>query len=98
MHITEEIYQQVQSLPEDMAREVLEFINYLKKRRGLPHEPSQEVKKARHVFLHTIQENPEDEVWNDLLFGQSRYDAVSLRHSNPEDIEADKNVAAKAAL
>jgi hypothetical protein len=87
MHITEEIYQQVQSLPEDMAREVLEFINYLKKRHGLPYELNQEAKKGRPVFVHTIQENPEDEVWNDLLFGQSRYDAVSLRNPNPTDHE-----------
>jgi hypothetical protein len=92
MNIADEIYHQIQHLPDGIGREVLEFVHYLKKRHGLIHEPPQNKINTPHGCIHTIRENPEDEVWNDLLFGQSGFDAVSPRrseHSRERKAEGD---------
>lgn len=81
MTIAEEIYQQVQAFPEDMAREVLDFIDYLKKRHGLLHDCARYA-QARQTSTPPGQESVEEEVWSDLLFGPSRFEAVSLHSAD----------------
>ena len=69
MNLAEEIYQRAQRLPETKALEVLDFIGYLETKYGLSHGLAQDSDQA---FTSRIQENPEDEVWKDLLFVGSR--------------------------
>ena len=65
----DEIYQRVQHLPEDMAREVLDFVGYLEIKYELSRERLQDRERVQAPPGH-IQENPNDVVWNDLLFNQ----------------------------
>ncbi len=69
MKIADEIYQRVQHLPDDMAREVLDFLGYLEIKYERSSERLQHRKTAR-TSPGRIQENPNDAVWNDLLFNQ----------------------------
>jgi hypothetical protein len=69
MKIADEIYQRVQHLPDDMAREVLDFVGYLEIKYELSSERLQS-RKTTHTPPSRIQENPNDVVWNDLLFNQ----------------------------
>lgn len=69
MVIAEEIYRRAQYLPEGAAREVLNFIGYLEQQYELPNDRARGLEQAR--FGH-IRENPDDAVWNDLFFAQSR--------------------------
>jgi hypothetical protein len=67
MKIAAEIYQRVQHLPEEMAREVLDFVGYLE----IKYELSSDRLQNRNAHPPgRIQENPDDVVWNDLLFNQ----------------------------
>ena len=65
----DEIYQRVQHLPEDMVREVLDFVGYLEIKYELSSERLENCKTVQTPPGH-IQENPNDPVWNDLLFNQ----------------------------
>ena len=69
MKIAAEIYQRVQHLPEEMAREVLDFVGYLEIKYELSTDRLQN-RNAQQTSLGRIQENPDDVVWNDLLFNQ----------------------------
>lgn len=69
MKIAEEIYQRVQHLPEEMAREVLDFIGYLEIKYDLSTDRLQG-RNTQPTSSGRIQENPDDVVWNDLLFNQ----------------------------
>ena len=69
MKIADEIYQRVQHLPDDMAREVLDFVGYLEIKYELSNERLQQ-RKTTQTPPSRIQENPNDAVWNDLLFNQ----------------------------
>jgi hypothetical protein len=72
MKIAEEIYQRVQHLPEEMAREVLDFVGYLEIKYELSTDRLQ--RRPPPPPAGRIQENPDDVVWNDLLFNQpARY-------------------------
>jgi hypothetical protein len=67
MTIAAEIYQRVQHLPEEMAREVLDFVGYLE----IKYEFATDRLQNRNTHPSSrIQENPDDVVWNDLLFNQ----------------------------
>ena len=67
--IADEIYQRVQHLPDDMAREVLDFVGYLEIKYELSGERLQS-RKTTPTTPGRVQENPNDVVWNDLLFNQ----------------------------
>ena len=69
MKIAEEIYQRVQHLPEEMAREVLDFVGYLEIKYELSTDRLQS-RNTQQTPPGRIQENPGDVVWNDLLFNQ----------------------------
>lgn len=79
MSIAEEIYQQVQQLPESAAREVLAFVDYLKKRDGLPDDAIPDRKGKSFECLYSANEKLNDEIWNELLFGQSDFAAVTSK-------------------
>lgn len=73
MSIAEEIYRRAQVLPEEAAREVLDFIGYLEQKYERPPDQAWRTEQTRQVAgSRYVRENPNDEVWNDLLFRQSQ--------------------------
>lgn len=66
MTTTEKIIQEVQRLPESLAREVLDFIGYIELKHGLKDELAEELKQAQQPAMRHVWDNPEDEAWNDL--------------------------------
>lgn len=64
MNTAEIIYSQVKTLSEPMAREVLDFVGYLKgkqDKRGID-----DLMLAQENALTTIWDNDADEAWNDV--------------------------------
>ena len=66
MTTAEKIIQEVNRLPEPLAREVLDFIGYIELKHGLLDRLTEELKQAQEPAMQHIWANPEDEVWNDL--------------------------------
>ena len=66
MSTAERIYQEVQRLPEPLAREVLDFVQFLEVRHGLTTEMDENLKQAQQGSMDKVWDNAEDEVWNDL--------------------------------
>jgi len=64
MNIAETIFYQVKTLPEPMAREVLNFVGYLKGKQD--NAGTDNLMKAQECVLSTIWDNAEDEVWNEV--------------------------------
>jgi hypothetical protein len=67
MKVTDKIYKEASQLPEELAREVLDFIGYIQAKHGLLtiHQIEQ-LKKAQEPAMYHVWDNTEDEVWNDL--------------------------------
>jgi hypothetical protein len=63
MSIADLVYEQVKTLPDQLAREVLDFVGYLRER-GERSEWSDLV-KAQSASLAPVWDNAEDEIWND---------------------------------
>jgi hypothetical protein len=63
MTIAELIYEQVKTLPEHAAREVLDFVGYLRERgeRG----DWRDLMNAQAASLAPVWDNAEDQVWDD---------------------------------
>lgn len=64
MNTAEKIYSEVKNLSEPMAREVLDFVGYLKCKQeqgGID-----DLVLAQEGALTTIWDNDADEVWNDV--------------------------------
>jgi Protein of unknown function (DUF2281) len=66
MTTTEKIIQEIQRLPEPLAREVLDFIGYIELKHGLKDPLAEELKPAQEPAMRHVWDNPEDEAWNDL--------------------------------
>jgi len=64
MSVAELAYEQIKTLPENQAREVLDFIGYLKEK--TERAEWQDLMGAQAASLAAVWDNPEDEVWNDL--------------------------------
>ncbi len=64
MTIAELIYEQVKSLPENAAREVLDFVGYLRERGT--RADWRDFMIAQSLSLNSVWDNPEDQVWNDV--------------------------------
>lgn len=64
MTIAESVYEQAKVLPDHLAREVLDFIGYLreKEERGA----WRDLMKAQAASLKAVWDNAEDEAWNDV--------------------------------
>jgi len=64
MNIAENIFEQVQDLPEPLAIEVLDFVEFLKSRQDrIQHS---DLINAQTSVMNRIWNNEEDEVWNDV--------------------------------
>ncbi len=64
MTLSELVYEQIKTLPETQAKEVLDFIRFLKEKRE--RVEWEDLMSAQTAGLKAIWDNPEDEVWNDL--------------------------------
>lgn len=63
MSIAEIVYEQVKALPEPLAREVLDFIGYLRERGE--QRAWQDLKNAQMTALDGVWNGAEDDVWDD---------------------------------
>jgi hypothetical protein len=70
MHIAEKIYLKVQQLPEELAQEVLAYIGYLEVKNHLALHPVEQRPRStnQREDNNRVRENPDDPVWQDLLF------------------------------
>lgn len=64
MTLSELVYEQFRTLPEPQAREVLDFIGFLKEKQE--RAEWEDLMGAQAPSLQSIWDNPDDEVWNDL--------------------------------
>jgi hypothetical protein len=64
MSIAETVYEQVKTLPEPLAREVLDFIGYLRER-GEQRE-WRDLMKAQAAALTAMWDGAEDDVWDNV--------------------------------
>jgi len=63
MTIAELVYEQVKALPEQLAREVLDFVGYLRERQD--HADRRDLMNAQAGSLAPGWDNAEDKVWDD---------------------------------
>ncbi|MGQ0594256.1 MAG: hypothetical protein ACT4QB_16895 [Gammaproteobacteria bacterium] len=64
MNTAELIYEQVKALPEPLAREVLDFVGYL--RTKLEHGEVLDLMLAQQQSLAGLWDNTADDIWNDV--------------------------------
>jgi len=64
MSIADLVYEQVKTLPDQLAREVLDFVGYLHERRG--HGEWRDLMNAQAPAFAAIWDNTEDKVWDDV--------------------------------
>ena len=64
MTIAELVYEQVKSLPDQLAREVLDFVGYLRERGD--RADWRDLMNAQSASLAPVWDNAEDKVWDDL--------------------------------
>jgi hypothetical protein len=64
MTIADVVYEQVKALPEPLAREVLDFIGYLRERQD--RADWRDLINAQAASLAPVWDNAEDKVWDDV--------------------------------
>ena len=64
MSIADLVYEQVKALPDQLAREVLDFVGYLRERSE--RAEWRDLMDAQAASLAPIWDNAEDEVWNNV--------------------------------
>lgn len=67
MALADKIYEAVKPLPDALAREVLDFVEFLRNRRE--HESQDNLAAAQTPSMNNVWDNPEDETWNDVASG-----------------------------
>ena len=64
MAIADVVYEQVKALPDQLAREVLDFVGYLRERQA--RGDWRDLMNAQATGLTAVWDNAEDEVWDDV--------------------------------
>ena len=64
MTIADMVYKQVKLLPDSLAREVLDFVGFL--REGRDRAEWRDLMNAQATGLAAVWDNPEDKVWDDV--------------------------------
>jgi hypothetical protein len=64
MTIAELVYEQVKTLPDQLAREVLDFVGYLRERGD--RADWRDLMNAQSASLAPVWDNAEDKVWDDV--------------------------------
>ncbi len=67
MALADKIYEAVKPLPDALAREVLDFVEFLRNRRE--HESQDNLAAAQTLSMNNVRDNPEDETWNNIASG-----------------------------
>jgi len=65
MNIAEIIYKEANKLPEHLAKEVLDFIEYIEKKHGLRDREIQNLKEAQIPVMENLWDNEGDDVWDE---------------------------------
>jgi hypothetical protein len=65
MDIAEKIYKEASKLPEHLAKEVLDFIEYIEKKHGFHDKGLQNLKQAQMPSMNHVWDNEEDRVWDE---------------------------------
>ncbi len=63
MTVAERIYEQVKALPEPLAREVLNFVDSLRRRQN--DSGARDLMNAQAASLAPVWDNADDKVWDD---------------------------------
>jgi hypothetical protein len=63
MAIADIVYEEVKALPETLAREVLDFVGYLRERQD--RADWRDLMNAQATSLAQVWDNAEDKVWDD---------------------------------
>jgi hypothetical protein len=63
MTIADQVYEQVKTLPDQLAREVLDFVGYLRERRD--RADWRDLMAAQSASLVPVWDNADDKVWDD---------------------------------
>lgn len=64
MALADKIYEAVKPLPEALAREVLDFVEFLRARRE--QSSYDNLTAAQTMSMRGVWDNPDDEIWNDV--------------------------------
>lgn len=64
MTIADIVYEQVKALPDPLAREVLDFVGYLRERQD--RADWRDLMNAQAASLAPVWDNAEDKVWDDV--------------------------------
>jgi hypothetical protein len=64
MAIADVVYEQVKTLPDQLAREVLDFVGYLRERQA--RGEWRDLMSAQATGLTAVWDNAEDEAWDDV--------------------------------
>ena len=64
MSTAERIFKETQKLPDTLAQEVLDFIEYIEIKRGLRDRLTEELKQAQEPAMSHAWDNQDGEVWN----------------------------------
>ncbi|MEA2939679.1 MAG: hypothetical protein QOD09_208 [Bradyrhizobium sp.] len=64
MTIADVVYEQVKALPEPLAREVLDFVGYLRERQD--RADWRDLINAQAASLAPVWDNVDDKVWDDV--------------------------------
>ena len=64
MSTAERIFKEAQKLPDTLAQEVLDFIEYIEIKHGLRDRLTEELKQAQEPAMRHVWDNEDDEVWN----------------------------------
>lgn len=64
MTLADLVYEQVKELPEQLVREVLDFVGYL--REGRDRNQWRDLMNAQVTGLTTVWDNPKDQVWDNV--------------------------------
>lgn len=63
MSIADMVYEQVKTLPDPLAREVLDFVGFLRERRD--RDEWRDLMNAQSAALVSVWDNAEDDIWDD---------------------------------
>ncbi len=64
--IARKIAEEVDRLPEPLAQEVLDFVQYPEYKHGIGSRQIADLKQAQRPVMDRLWKNESDEVWNDL--------------------------------
>ncbi len=66
MSTAEKIFKEAQKLPDPLAQEVLDFIEYIELKHGLRDRQTEELQQAQGPAMCHVWDNQDDEVWNGM--------------------------------